>query len=102
MTWGLMWPSARGSEEVEELLGFSWPPIITITGGSVEHAFWWASNSVGSVNCAQHLAQTWGWSSSLASPGEKTRREHGWRGLEGYTEAIINNGPRNRWWGVGR
>lgn len=96
MTWGLLWPSGRGSEAVEELLGFSWPPIITITGGSVEHAFWWARNSVGSVNCAQHLAQTWGWSSSLASPGEKTRRERGWRGWDGCTEALINNEPGNR------
>ena len=77
MACGLLWPSGRGSQEVEELLGFSWPPIITITGGSVEHAFWWARNSAGSVNCAQHLAQTWGWSSSLTSPGEE-HKERAW------------------------
>lgn len=40
MIWGLLWPSGRGTEEAEELLGFSWPPIITITGGSVQHEFW--------------------------------------------------------------
>lgn len=88
-------PQAEARKRSKSCWGFSWPPIITVQGISrtcilVGEEFSWVSE----------LCAAWhrlgGGRPRSHHLGKNTRRERGWCGWDGYTQAVINKEPSNR------